>query len=510
MSLKVIAVSAPEYPFGRIGTTSLTSRDPVSLYNACRLAAFLADNMLGQWGDSNWAVSRKERRKKLLLMNSFLEEKSYFEELLAKESPNLLLIGSMTMCFPGAIECAKLARQMFGKEIFIVLGGRHSNETVYTDKKRNCVKHHNGSPLKLMAENKIDDNTFDLVVSGEGEFVIAKIGEIISNLPHNCDTDSLVVLQGISKLPGNWVAGCAYNGKIETVISENIPFDRNQLPSPAKMFGVGCGFDVFQGALTGHVFSNMSSGCIYNCAFCSERNSVCGPLIQSETSSSRLFRQLMDVHDVIIEDEPGRKVSAFIEDSIILGGLESQLLKLNGMLEAHPVDMKFGGQLTIDIAIKQKDIIKELASKGLEYIFAGIETFDPGAVGGMSKNIGKNKWIDRSEKMIEEYTKMGIKIGLSVLFGLGENQNQRMLLLKRISHWKNKYGNPVILSSNWAFQHPLKGEDNGAGFDYLDWAINDQLYISAFKNFGEASVKYPICGISLPTLEEIFEIQKLI
>jgi len=47
VSLRVIAVSAPEYPEGRVGSKTLNSRDPASLYNACRYAAFLAESGLG-------------------------------------------------------------------------------------------------------------------------------------------------------------------------------------------------------------------------------------------------------------------------------------------------------------------------------------------------------------------------------------------------------------------------------------------------------------------------------
>ncbi|MFA4996337.1 MAG: B12-binding domain/radical SAM domain-containing protein [Patescibacteria group bacterium] len=510
MSLRVIAISAPEYPFGRLGTTSLTSRDPVSLYNASRYAAFLADNQLGAWGDSNWAVPRKIRRKNLLLMNSLSEETSYFEELLARERPNLLLIGAMTMCFPGAIACAKLARQMFGESIYIVLGGRHASETIYTDKARTCVKHHNGSPLKLISEGKID-NVFDLIVSGEGEFVIAKVGEVIADLAGRNDSwiTPALMLENISNIPGNWIAGCVTDGHMKTIISKGITFDRDRLPSPAKMFGIGTGFDVFQGALTGHAFSDMGTGCIYDCGFCSERTSVCGPLSQVKTSSNRLFRQLMDIHDVIKEDTPGRRTSAFIEDSIILGGLTSQLTKLNSILEDHSIDIKFGGQLTVDTAIKQKLIITELVPKGLEYIFVGLETFDPSSIGGMSKDVGKYEWIMRAEQMISEYSEIGIKVGVSILFGLGESQQQRLAILEQVSSWKQRYGNPVVRSFNWAVQHPLKGKDNGVGYDYLNWAVEKVEYVDVLRDYGEASLIYHIPNVTLPTVEELLEIRAI-
>lgn len=511
MSLRAIAVSAPEYPFGRRSTGFLNSQDPISLYNACRYSAFLASIGLGPWGESNWAVPRKDLTGKFLLMNSLMEEKYLLEEMLEKERPNLLLIGSMTMCFPGAIECAKIAKRMFGDDIYIVLGGRHITETIYTNID-SCVLHHPGSPLKLIAENVID-NVFDLVISGEGEFIITKIGEIISELEREnvpAKKISLFILnKGILNIPGKWIAGFVNDNKIYTAISRNNPIDQDLLPSPVKIFGVNTAFDIFENSMTGHAFSGLSPGCIYDCGFCSERRSVCGSLMQVETSATRLFRQLKDICEVIKEDCPGKKASAFIEDSILLGGIAHQLKKLNTLLSDYPLDIKFGGQLTIDIAIKHKNIVEELAKNGLDYIFVGMEIIDPTVVGGINKDIGKNKWIDRFEWMMEEYTDIGVKIGLSILFGLGENQHHRKALIKRVYQWKQNYGNPLVLSFNWAVQHPLKGNDNGTGYNYINWAIEKPEYIEAFSDFGEASVNYCVPGAKPPSLDDLLEIKKL-
>lgn len=318
------------------------------------------------------------------------------------------------------------------------------------------------------------------------------------------------ILKGISETPGKWIAGRVVDGRIETLISKGNSINRDCLPSPVKMFGIETGFDIFQGALTGHVFSDMSSGCIHDCDFCSERSDVCGSLMQIETSSNRLFRQLVDVYEVVKEDSPGRNASAFVEDSIILCGLTSQLVKLDGALSDHPIDIEFGGQLTIDIAIKQKSLIANLMQKGFSYVFVGLETFNPSSIGGMNKDIGKNGWLTRAKMIVDDYTKMGMKIGVSVLFGLGESQNQRISLLRMISDWKKQYKNPQIISFNWAAQHPLRGKDNLAGYEYINWAIDDPEYVKIFRDYGEASMIYGIPGIKIPKIEELLELQSAI
>ncbi|TRZ77211.1 B12-binding domain/radical SAM domain-containing protein [bacterium] len=512
MSLRIVAVSAPDYLMGRLDTNSLTSKDPVSLHNACRYAAFLAENKIGAWGDSNWAVPRKERRQKLLLMNSFKEEASFLEDMLIKESPNLLLIGAMTLCLPGAVECAKIAKQIFGDKICIVLGGRHVNETMYYSKKWNKVKHHAGSPLVLMLKREID-RVFDIVVSGEGEFVIVKIGEAVEYLVRKND-DLKNVLNYIDqaelgKIPGKWIIGGIINDQIKEIIGDGLEIDRDKLPSPARMFGIRNKFNVFGDRLTGHAFSDIGSGCIYNCSFCSERNNVCGSLRQIETAGYRLFRQLLDIKEVIYEDNSNTKASAFIEDSLMLGGLDIQIRRLISLLNFHPIEIKFGGQLTVDTAIKHKTLIKELSYLGFEYLFFGIETINPSLVGGMSKDICKDDWISRVESLIEFLSNSKILIGVSILFGLGESQQSRIELIKKISNWQKEYRSLKVVSFNWAVQHPLCGYDGNCNYSYKEWGISSLDYIEAFRDYGEASVLYPLSNVKVPKIEELNELREL-
>ena len=365
MAIRVMAVAAPELPEGKIGTGVFSSKDPVSLFNACRYTAFLAENGVGLWTESNWAVSRKERRETFLLMHSLKEDLPVFEKLLEKIQPNLLLIGAMSLCLPGAVACAKKAKETFGDEICIMLGGRHANETIYLSQD-GIIKHHPGSPLRLMAEEYIEP-VFDLVISGEGEYIIASIGEIISDLDQRGIPPAKITnyLREIPQVPGKWIAGWVDNvKKIHTIEGRGGQFDRNYLPSPAEMFGVNSMFDVFPGRLTAHVFSDTGSGCIYDCSFCSERRSVCGPLIQLDTAANRLFRQLKNAVTVIHQDSPSFKAAAFVEDSTILAGSNTALNHLAKLLSEEKLDLLFGGQLTIDQILSKVELLKKLKEVG--------------------------------------------------------------------------------------------------------------------------------------------------
>jgi len=509
MAIRVMVVAASELPEGKIGTGVLSSDDPISLFNACRYAAFLAENEIGFWGESNWTVSRKGRRETFLLMHSLKDDLPIFEKLLEKIQPNLLLIGTMSLCLPGAVACAQKAKEMFGDEICIVLGGRHTSETIYTAQAE-TIKHHPGSPLRLMAEERIDQ-VFDLVVSGEGEYIVASIGEIIGSLDQRKISPSKVsnYLQEISQTPGRWIADWVDNDReIHIIEGRGGQFDRNYLPSPVEMFGVGSAFDIFPGRLTAHVFSDSGSGCVYDCDFCSERRSVTGPLIQLDTAADRLFRQLKNTANVIQHDSPSFKASAFVEDSIMLNRSNTALNRLARLLTEEKLDLLFGGQLTIDQIVSKVEILKNLKSVGFDYLFVGMETLEPKSVGGFSKDIkfSEDSWLKRTEKVLEILSSLGIQCGLSLLFGLGETHDSRIRLLYQIKKWQESYRIPNLIAFNWAVQHPLKGNDGGAGYRYTEWGMPSSFWLEVFRDFGEASVLYPLSGQKPPVLKEVQEI----
>jgi len=508
MSIRIMAVAAPELSESNIGTRVLSSDDPASLFNACRYAAFLAENDIGTWGDSNWATSRKLRRETFLLMHSLKENLQIFEKLLAEIKPNILLIGAMSICLPGAIACAKRAKELFGDDVCIILGGRHASETIYQGQDGRVVNHP-GSPLRLMAEGRIPQ-VFDLVISGEGEHIIAWIGEKISDLESHKIQPVMINshLQGSFQVPGKWIIGWIDEGEVRAIKGKSGNFDRNLLASPVEMFGANSSFNVFPDRLTAHIFSDTGSGCVYDCEFCSERRSATGPLAQIETSGDRLFKQMKDTVLVIKTDSPSFGASAFVEDSTILGGSNVALNRLIELLSREKLDIRFGGQFTIDQLSSRVEILKRLKDVGLSYLFIGMETLDPQSIGGISKDVKHDKetWLKRTENIIELLLSLEIQCGISLLFGLGESHDSRIRLLNHVRHWRKTYRSPHPIAFNWAVQHPLMGNDGKTGYRYTEWGLPSSSWLEAFRDFGEASVLYPIAGQKPPVLEEVQEI----
>ena len=507
MELKILAVSAPDWVSGSKSVRALNSRTPVSLQNASRLGALKSNLKLGSWGNSNWVGSPSSRRSKTLLLYS-LDELCFLEKALHVEKPNLLLIGAMSLCFPGAIECAKLAKEILGDNVLIVLGGRHVNETVYL--LNDNLTHHPSSPLLLMKEKKIPP-VFDCIVSGDGEHVIAEIGDIVPKINFNNKIASLADnLEKIKNSPGKWIVGFIHKGVIKHVSSKGHPLDYSQIPSPVKMFGVSTSFDVFgENTVTAHSFSDIGRGCVYNCGFCSERSDVTGPVRNIESSPERLYRQLRDACETIHE-EYGTKVqaSAFIEDSVLLGGSPKLLRNFYNNLCNNPIKIKFGAQLTIDQILSRKEELILLKKVGLDYLFIGLETFSPEDIGGMSKDVGhkKSSWLIRATEVMEFLKNVDIKCGAAILFGLGEPHKNRLALLEQIKIWRKSYGMPSPVSMNWGTQHPLCGGDSGANYEYIEWGTSQGELLDLFHNFGEASEKYPLVGVEPPKIKEVREL----
>ncbi|WP_145305626.1 hypothetical protein [Gimesia fumaroli] len=254
----------------RSDTLSLCSRDPVSLYNATRYAAFLASKGQGAWGKSNWVEICQPYNTKHLLLHSWDEEKSQLIDLINSEKPNLVLIGTMTICFPGAIECAKLAKKILGKNVTVVLGGKHINETVYINS-LNEVSILKNAPINLQKEKVIPD-VFDLFVSGEAEHLIVRLGELIMTDSNPENVKKRIADTSISEIdtPGEWIISTIIEDEIVSQVG-NTKLKNDEVPSAISVFGTKSdGFDVFPGTVTGQLFSHYSMGCVYKCSFCSE------------------------------------------------------------------------------------------------------------------------------------------------------------------------------------------------------------------------------------------------
>ncbi len=517
--LRVLAVSAPHWPVRPPGVAvrSFTAGTPFSLQNAVRLAAGRAANRDPTWGESNW-VTMEGRRSSVLLLEFMDEARETFSKKLLELSPNLLLIGTMTLGMRGAIELARLAREMLGRKCLIVLGGKHCNETLR--RAGDEVTIHPICPLGLMSQGTIPSVDeiclFDLVVSGQGEDVIAALGEMILDVADRPNGIEEVrgSLHSLKRASGLWVAGWLEGQNIVTIASARIPLYLSTIPSAPHLFGLQSRFAVFDHVLTGHAYSDMGLGCHNNCFFCSEGSGINGKLRTSVEAVERLCQHL---EDIWIAGGEGKKgpVAASIEDSILLGGdvrlIESFLEKSHDRAWRQ---MRIGCQMTVnDIeTLHRRGLLKELAAIGCDYVAFGMETVNEGVASRMSKYKRRGLWTEQNRKAVWFLSDAKLRAGVYVLWGLGETQIEREHQLEQLDRWREDYsGQPCAVGLNWATLHPWAMPSNAKRPDFLQWGTDPrsaQLKLMV-EMFGEASEMYPFRTGEVPTIQELKRLKRL-
>lgn len=483
--LKLLAVSPPHW--AATGTTgrsrSLDSLVPFSLQNAIRFAGTKALEGNGPLGCSNWSTIG-DLRDSVLLYKFFNEDLDHFKQKLSEIRPNILLMSVMTLSMPGAIEFAKAAKEIVGDELIIIIGGKHINETTFLT--GSYLNKNSPSPI-LFPLDGITEHFFDFAIAGEAEAILAGLlGTIGEQLKRGSSIATIKSerLPPISA-PGRWllVQACSQQIAIQTGDS-TLDIDCKY---PFELFVHDSVFDVLGGTSTAHLYSYMGNGCPMDCFFCSERRMVNGKPNFTSKAADRLAEQLRQLPF----EYPFS--SAFVEDSILLGGDTRLWDRLFQLLKDTEKITPFGCQLTIDLILHSKSLnfLRDLAGVGLRYVFFGMETLDPAIAAQMSKNVAKKySWFDRTAAVIELLSSLNLDVGVSLLFGLGENQEQRLQHLSELRRWQVEFGQPKVVSMNFATKHPLmKGEPLPT---YLEWgtAVDSPRLQYYTRLFGEASELY--------------------
>lgn len=506
----ILAISAPQWADNAKveQVLSFKSLVPFSLQNAMRQVAKEASCGNGMWDGSNY-VHWKNRNDSTMLLNYWNQEKILFEKRFKEVNPTILYIGAMSLSFLGAIEVAKLARILKGENLYIVLGGKHCNETLYKNKKGE-IKDLQNSPLQLMLHQKIPP-VFDLVCSGDGEFLTMKIAEIVYHLLSRKLPFSEIgrYKSELESAPGNWVAGAINNKNVVYYKGANTPVDYESLPYAVSYFDVSRGFEIFGTSYTAHAFSDVSRGCFFDCFFCSEKLSVNqGKVHRTLLPAYRLAQQFKIIND---EYKKGT-VSIFVEDSVFLSGNLSLIDTFFREVAMQNICLPFGMQLTADIFLHPEyyKLWEKLKIIGLEYIAFGVETISEEIAATFGKNTDKKKsWLGKTEQIVATCAKLGIKCGMFFMCALGETQQQRVAQLYLAIKWMHQYGIPIDVGLNIATIHPLQDENNT--LDYTEWGTpQGSPYLEYLVElFGEASLKYAYQPLSLPSIEELKELRDI-
>jgi hypothetical protein len=112
----------------------------------------------------------------------------------------------------------------------------------------------------------------------------------------------------------------------------------------------------------------------------------------------------------------GERPSAFVEDSTFLGNSPTLINRLADLLEKTPLDIRFGGQLTIDQILSKPANSATLRTAGFDYLFFGLETLSPEELSPTSKNVGRKRgsWKSRAEQVFELASDLKTACGVAV------------------------------------------------------------------------------------------------
>jgi radical SAM superfamily enzyme YgiQ (UPF0313 family) len=497
-----LALSAPHWQdrgtITRKDLAPLGSATPFSLLNALRGGFSRIADRESAWSASNWRHDKA--RHAAIAMFDHLPDAARWLDVAARDEPDVVLIGAMTLSLPGAIACARQLRAAC-PDIVIALGGKHVTETLWANA-TGTLSTHAGAPIGQDVEG-----LFDLLVSGDGEDAIAELIEAVARHQRGCGEWWRDLQVSRTRMAGDFVL---YR-RGEFVSGRSAP--RADLPDVYRFFPVGAPFPVLATDRTAHAYSYASKGCIYRCSFCSESSSVNGPVhAQSlELAGKRLAAQFL--HLRAQAGAGGYSVSAFVEDSIFLQGYEKAWRSFTQEVERLGATVRFGAQLTVDIILSPSRLpaLQDLSRAGMQYVFFGMETADESVAGNMSKNLDRTRsWQDRSLDAIDRLSATGIDAGVSVLFGLGESRQARTEQLDALVRWRERHGQPKVVSLNWAVKHPLRDATAGDGpaFDYRAWGTpsDDPRREHLMQLFGESSILYPLDGIAPPGQDELQEI----
>lgn len=500
-----MAISAPAWNKKPPQTYSLDSKIPFSLQNAVRKAAWKALNKQGIWGQSNWN-NFYDLNESVLLMKSMEEDFPIFQDKFNRLRPNILLIGAFALTFPGAIEIAQYAKSILGNKVLVIIGGKHINETLFS--KHGNVYILNSSPLRLMMNNKIP-NVIDFVISGDGEDIITKIG-------YNYSADRKILISKLKdnqdNIEGNWVVGWNSNDEIDYLVGKK-PLIQKEIPSALEVFGVPDSQNVFFGEadFTAHMYSYLSQGCINSCFFCSEKKEINNSYLERDNAPYTLLNQLRYINQ--LSNQYHKVGNGFIEDSMLLLNDIRLINIFVDLLEKERNKVKFGCQFTLESFQNPIifDSIKRMTKFGLEYVFVGMETSSSKIAYEIEKNrrLLKKVWITYWDETFKKIKDINLSVGLSLMWGLGENQQDREEMITYIAKWQNLYKNPIVTSFNLATVHPLRNITNDN--NYHSWNPMNQDYFEIFSRlFGEASIEHRYTYANSPTLDELKLLQKKI
>ncbi|MGW9213106.1 B12-binding domain-containing radical SAM protein [Embleya sp. NPDC055664] len=375
--------------------------------------------------------------------------------LLRRVRPRVVLISAVSPAHRYALEIAGLVRTEV-PDAFVVLGGRHADETVIRVPHRERLVLAPSSPLAVIADGRAP-RVFDAVITGEAYHsldLLMRALALATDLDRRwVDRDRVLpCLQGLLDKEGPSVGSSVIvllsASGFDVLPQDGSSLDLGSLPSPYEAFAIRSRFPIFTHAdggirRTAHVM--VSNACPYHCNFCSESSTLgIGLKRFREDPIGRALERVCEYVGYGAE-------ALFFDDSVFWSGRSRDIAEFCGRLRelrrsgpaALPVrfarllpepddparlrNLEWGAQLTVDtlIALRERhaasEILNRMREAGCSYVYVGIESMSTQVMDHIHKNLRRGTdrpWAHRVREAVSLVKRHGMRVGTSVLFGL--------------------------------------------------------------------------------------------
>lgn len=374
--------------------------------------------------------------------------------LLREVRPRVVLISTVSPAHRYALDMAGLVK-IEVPNAFVILGGRHIDETVTCTAGSETLRIAPSSPLTVMNSGRVP-RVIDALISGEAYHsldLLMRAAALAMDVgtrwvdPKRVRSSLRELLQAEGPAPGKSLITLIAHDGVDAYPQEGSTIDLAALPSPYEAFAIRSRFPIFTDATSGEVQRTahvmVSNSCPYHCNFCSETAQLAGGL--------KRFRKTATGIERVCEYIGYGAEALFFDDSIFwsgsfpdiadfctqLGELRNtsthsmgerfrRFLKTDGDM-ARLRNLQWGAQFTVDVLAalhsseESSSVLEMMRDAGCTYIYIGIESMSTQVMDRIHKNLRRDQrrsWADKVREATSLVKSHGIRVGTSVLFGL--------------------------------------------------------------------------------------------
>ncbi|MFB7785191.1 B12-binding domain-containing radical SAM protein [Streptomyces vinaceus] len=376
--------------------------------------------------------------------------------LLREVRPSVVLISAVSPAHRYALEIAALAKREL-PDVFVVLGGRHADETtsVTPDGSRLVLKP--SSPVAVIQGGDVAP-VIDAVVTGEAYHAVDLLMRALSLATdlggRTVDRDQVpTCLEGLlaeeGAGPGTSLIVLLSADTCEVLSLRGGSLDLASLPSPYEGFAIRSRFPIFtrpgtnEALRTAHFM--VSNACPYRCNFCSESAQLghglkrfkadpIGTAIERVCEYAGYGAESLFFDDSVFWSGRYRDIREFCTELARLR--DADLGSVDPRFRRYLTDedslerlrsMQWGAQLTVDTVValhsreESADILRLMREAGCSYVYIGIESMSTQVMVNIHKNLRRDErmpWRDKVRQAARLVKDQGLRLGTSVLFGL--------------------------------------------------------------------------------------------